>query len=114
MAEEGLQRVMDENYDSFLEAEAAVLLFKIASCRACDELETVIQKAAGGYQNSVRFGKVLMHVPGTSTGIKKRYTFETFPTTHLYKSGRLVQVIEEKLDEKELNRLIQTHLLSAK
>jgi hypothetical protein len=55
-----------------------------------------------------------MHVPGTSTGIKKRHKFETFPTTHFYKNGQLVHVTEGKLDEKELARLIETHLLSSK
>lgn len=115
MAEEALlQRVMDSNYDSFSQAGASVLLFKIASCKACDEFETILEKAAGRHNPSIRFGKVLMHVPGTCTGIKKRYTFETFPTTHFYKNGRLVQVIEGKLDEKELRRLIETHLLSSK
>jgi len=111
--DELLPRVMDTNYDSFLQAEAAVLLFKIASCKPCDEFEPIVQKVAGLHHPAVRFGKVLMHVPGTCTGIKKRYTFETFPTTHFYKNGRLVQVVEGKLDERELNRLIETQLLSA-
>src|SRR6266446_5851258 len=114
MAEEELQRVMGSNYDSFLKASAAVLLFKIASCKPCDEFEPIVQNVAGTYHSSVRFGKVLMHVPGTCTGIKKRHSFETFPTTHFYKNGQLVQVIEGKLDEKELRRLIETHLLSSK
>jgi len=115
MVEEALlQRVMDSNYDSFLQAGAAVLFFKIASCKPCDEFEPIVQKVAGAYYPSVRFGKVLMHVPGTCTGIKKRHAFETFPTTHFYKNGQLVQTIEGKLDEKELKRLIETHLLSSK
>jgi len=111
--DELLPRVMDSNYDSFLQAGTAVLLFKIASCKPCDEFEPIVLKTAEFYQPTVRFGKVLMHVPGTCTGIKKRYTFETFPTIHFYKNGLLVQVIEGKLDEKELNRLIKTQLLSA-
>ena len=109
-----LERVMDSNYDSFLQAPAGILLFKIASCQACDEFEPIVQKAAETYHPSVRFGKVLMHVPGTSTGIKKRYTFETFPTTHFYKNGRLVHASEGKMDEKDLSRLIETHLVSSK
>jgi thioredoxin-like negative regulator of GroEL len=115
MAEdELLQRVMDANYDTFLQAGKAVLLFKIASCKPCDEFEPIVRKAAELYHPTVRFGKVLMHVPGTCIGIKKRYTFETFPTTHFYKNGQLVQIVEGKLDEKELNRLIETQLSSAK
>ena len=108
-----LERVMDSNYDSFLQAGSGVLLFKIASCQACEEFEPIVQKAAETHP-SVRFGKVLMHVPGTCTGIKKRHNFETFPTTHFYKKGRLVHTTEGKLDEKELSRLIETHLLSSK
>ena len=109
-----LERVMDSNYDGFLKNPAGVLLFKIANCQACDEFEPVVQKAAETYGSSVRFGKVLMHVPGTSTGIKKRHTFETFPTTHFYKNGRLVHVSEGKMDGGELSRLIEAHLLSSK
>ena len=105
---------MDSNYDAFLKNQAGVLLFKIANCQACDEFEPIVQKAAEAFGSSVRFGKVLMHVPGTSTGIKKRYTFETFPTTHFYKNGKLVHVSEGKMDEKDLSRLIETHLLSSK
>ena len=109
-----LERVMDSNYDAFLQNPAGVLLFKIAYCQACEEFEPIVQKAAETYGSSVRFGKVLMHVPGTCTGIKKRHNFETFPTAHFYKNGQLVQVAEGKLDEKELARLIETHLLSSK
>ncbi|HXC61992.1 MAG TPA: thioredoxin family protein [Nitrospiria bacterium] len=109
-----LERVMDSNYDSFLQAPAGVLLFKIASCKACEEFEPIVQNISGTYHSSIRFGKVLMHVPGTCTGIKKRHSFETFPTTHFYKNGQLVQAIEGKLDEEELTRLIETHLLSSK
>jgi thioredoxin reductase (NADPH) len=115
MAEQApLERVMDSNYGSFLQTPAGVLLFKIAYCQACEEFEPIVQKAAETYSPSIRFGKVLMHVPGTCTGIKKRHTFETFPTTHFYKNGQLVQVTEGKLDEKELARLIETHLPSSK
>ena len=109
-----IERVMDSNYDSFLQTPAGVLLFKIAFCQPCEEFEPIIQKVAETYSPSVRFGKVLMHVPGTCTGIKKRHNFETFPTTHFYKNGQLVQVTEGKLDEKELARLIETHLLFSK
>jgi hypothetical protein len=109
-----LERVMDSNYDAFLKNPAGLLLFKIASCQACEEFEPIVQKAAGTHGSSVRFGKVLMHVPGTCTGIKKRHNFETFPTTHFYKNGELVHASEGKMDEKELSRMIETYLLSSK
>src|SRR3954468_4140903 len=102
-----IERVMDSNYESFLQNPAGMLLFKIAFCQAWDEFEPIVQKAADRYGHAVRFGKVLMHVPGTCTGIKKRHNFETFPTSHFYKNGLLVHIAEGKLDEKEFSRLIE-------
>src|SRR2546427_8352955 len=39
------------------------------------------------FNGQVMFGKAKMHVPGACREIKKRYSFETYPTTHLYAHG---------------------------
>jgi hypothetical protein len=52
-----------------------------------------------------------MHVPGACREIKKRYFFETYPTTHLYAQGKLVERKEGAVDAADLDRAIQTLLL---
>jgi len=54
-----------------------------------------------------------MHVPGACREIKKRYTFETYPTTHLYAHSKLVEKREGKVEPADLDRAIQTLLLKA-
>jgi hypothetical protein len=51
-----------------------------------------------------------MHIPG-SREIKKRYEFESFPTTHLYKRGKLVFSASERLEFDALANAIREHLI---
>lgn len=112
MDEQEIPRVDDQNYPSFLDAPASVVVFGIASCVPCAEFEPILKKAAEKYGASVKFGKAHMHVPGACREIKKKYEFETFPTSHFYKDGTLVHTSDEKLELDELIRRIDRYLLS--
>lgn len=103
--------VTDENYPAFLNADAAVVAFGMIACAACEALDPVLQQASQMYGGKVSFGKVKMHVPGVCREIKKRFSFETFPTTHFYKRGVLAHTVEGKMDIAVLSAHIQTHLL---
>ena len=104
---DSLTRVTDENYESFLQAPASVVVFSIAPCRHCEEYEPVVLEAASSLNGAVKFGKAKLHVPGACREIKRRYKFKSFPTTHFYKSGELVHIAEEKLDLPVLKRTIE-------
>jgi hypothetical protein len=106
-----VQIVDDGSYGEFLGASAAVVVFGIASCIPCNEYDPILEEAAKQF-SSVRFGKAKLHIPGACREIKKRYTFDTFPTTHFYKNGQLVHTVEQKLDADALADCIRKYLLS--
>ena len=78
-----LEDVHDDNYEEFVQAPAAVVAYGIASCEPCAAYDPVLQETAARF-SSVKVGKAKMHVPGRCRDIKKRHTFETYPTTHLF------------------------------
>ena len=104
-----LPRVNDENFDEFHAAPAAAVFFKIANCHGCEEYEPAIQETVRAFSPSVKFGRALMHVPGCRE-IKKRYEFESYPTTHLYKRGKLVFSASAPLKAEALANAIQEYL----
>jgi len=105
-----LPRVNDENFDEYHNAPAAVVFFKIANCHNCDDYEPAIQQIVKTFSPKVKFGRGLMHIPGCRE-IKKRYEFESFPTTHLYKRGKLVFSASERLEADALANAIREHLI---
>lgn len=106
-----LERVTDKNYPAYLEAPASVVLFKIANCAKCEEFAPLVQEASERFDGKIRFGMALLHVPGACREIKRLYRFETFPTTHFYRAGRLVHQEGRKLSAEELASALETHLL---
>ena len=109
--EDDLQRVTDENYDDYLSAPAALILFKIANCEKCEEFEPIVIEVARQYDGRILTGKALLHVPGACREIKRKYRFDSFPTTHFYKAGKLVFQEDRKLSHEELSAAIQKYLL---
>jgi thiol-disulfide isomerase/thioredoxin len=107
-----VQDVSDENYEQFRQAPAAVVAYGLASCEPCNAYDPIVQETAAKFP-AVKFGKARMHVPGRCREIKKAYTFETYPTTHLFSKGKLLLVREGILDAAELAALINEHLLHA-
>lgn len=105
-----LPRVSDDNFEDFHDAPAAAVFYKIANCHGCEEYEPAIQQAVRTFSPTVKFGRALMHVPGCRE-IKKRYEFESYPTTHLYKGGKLVFSASEKLEFEALANAIREHLI---
>jgi hypothetical protein len=105
-----LPRVNDENFDEFHRARAAAVFFKIANCHGCEEYEPAIQTTVRAFSPKVKFGRALMHVPGCRE-IKKRYEFESYPTTHFYKRGKLVFSASEPLGAEALANAIREHLI---
>jgi len=105
--------VNDANYPDFLAAESAVVTFGMIACVACEAFDPVFRAVAERYQGVVLFGKAKMHVPGACREIKKRFSFDTFPTTHFYKNGTLVHTAIGRLDEDDLLHRIETHGLSS-
>ena len=106
-----LSRISDENYKEFIKANAALILFKIASCQQCEEFEPIVEEAAREHGDKIRFGKSLLHIPGACREIKKEHPFKSFPTTHFYKYGALVSSIEGKMTGNELLDRLKNHLL---
>jgi len=105
--------VTDATIDAYVSSPAAVVVFGIANCEGCAFMDGVLADLAPRLNGRVKFGKAKMHVPGACREIKKRYTFETYPTTHLYAQGKLVQKREGKVDLADLDRAIQSLLLKA-
>jgi hypothetical protein len=105
--------VTDATIDEYLGSPAAVVVFGIANCEGCAFMDGVLADLAPRFNGQVKFGKAKMHVPGACREIKKRYTFETYPTTHLYAHGKLVEKREGKVEPADLDRVIQTLLLKA-
>jgi thioredoxin-like negative regulator of GroEL len=110
--EEGVTPVTDQTYPGFLDAPASVVVFGIVPCQQCEEYDPIFRQAAYQYNGSVKFGKAKMHVPGACREIKRQYTFESFPTTHFYKNGKLVHQTEGKLDLQTLTQTIKQFLLT--
>ena len=110
--EERVARVTDQNYPGFLEVPASVVVFGMVPCQQCEEYDPIFRKVATLYNGSVKFGKAKMHVPGACREIKRKYKFESFPTTHFYRDGTLVHKTEGKLDFETLTQTIRKVLLN--
>ena len=106
-----VEDVNDANYESFTNAQAALVAYGIASCDPCQEYDPILEEAAKRF-TEVRIGKAKMHVPGRCREIKKRHSFETYPTTHLFSNGSLILSREGKIEAEDLARLIAQHLLN--
>jgi len=105
--------VTDATIDEYVGSPAAVVVFGIANCEGCAFMDGVLADLAPRFNGRVKFGKAKMHVPGACREIKKRYTFETYPTTHLYAQGKLIEKREGKVEPADLDRAIQSLLLKA-
>jgi len=112
VSEEQVALVSDQNYPSFLEATVSVVVFGIVPCQQCEEYEPIFRQVANQHNGSVKFGKAKMHVPGACREIKRKYKFESFPTTHFYRNGSLVHKTEGKLDFETLTQTIRKVLLN--
>jgi thiol-disulfide isomerase/thioredoxin len=105
-----VEDISDQNYEEFTGSPASVVAYGIASCEPCNAYDPILEEMAARYP-AVRIGKAKMHVPGRCREIKKRYQFETYPTTHLFSKGKLILTREGKLETSELAALINDHLL---
>jgi thiol-disulfide isomerase/thioredoxin len=103
-----VEDVNDDNYESFTEAQAAVVAYGIAACEPCKAYDPILSEMAQQYSD-VRIGKAKMHVPGKCRNIKKRHQFETYPTTHFFSDGTLLHSQEGKLEPSELANLIKQY-----
>jgi len=101
--------VNDENYPDFLAAPSAVVTFGMIACVACEAFDPIFRAVAERYRGAVLFGKAKMHTPGACREIKKKFSFETFPTTHFYKNGMLVHTVMGRIEEADLIQQIETH-----
>jgi hypothetical protein len=99
--------VTDATFDQYFNAPASVVVYGIANCEGCAYMDGVLAEVAPPLQSTVRFGKGKMHVPGASREIKKRFTFETYPTIHFYSRGKLIESREGKIDPAGLRSAIQ-------
>lgn len=111
--DELIGNVTDATIDEYATSPAAVVVFGIANCEGCTFMDGVLADLAPRLKDRVRFGKAKMHVPGACREIKKRYFFETYPTTHLYAQGKLVERKEGAVEAAELERAIETLLLKS-
>jgi hypothetical protein len=105
--------VTDATIDEYVDSPVAVVVFGIANCDGCALMDGVLAELAPKLKDRVRFGKAKMHVPGACREIKKRYSFETYPTTHLYAQGKLVERKEGAVDAADLDHAIQALLLKS-
>lgn len=106
-----VEDVSDANYEEFVQAPAAVVAYGIASCEPCNAYDPILKEFASRFPD-IRVGKAKMHVPGRCRDIKKRYQFETYPTTHLFSQGKLVLKREGKIEAEELAALVNDHLVN--
>ena len=104
-----VEDVSDENYEGFIQAQAAVIAYGIASCDPCQAYDPILEDIAARY-SQIRIGKAKMHVPGRCREIKKHHQFQTYPTTHLFSQGTLILTREGKLETSELADLIDQYL----
>jgi len=102
--------VTDATIDDYVGSAAAVVVFGIANCEGCTFMDGVLADLAPRFDGRVRFGKAKMHVPGACREIKKRFTFETYPTTHMYSRGSLVDKREGTVEVADLDRAIRAVL----
>ena len=102
---EVVENVNDENYEDFTQAPAAIVAYGLATCEPCKAYDPILDDMAKGHMH-VRFGKAKMHVPGKCRSIKKQHNFETYPTTHFFSNGTLLDTKEGKLESAELVGLI--------
>lgn len=105
-----LEDVNDANYKEFTESAGAVVAYGLATCEPCKTYDPILEETAAKFPQ-IRVGKAKMHVPGRCREIKKTYTFETYPTTHLFAHGRLLLTREGVVEPDELATLISDHLL---
>jgi len=105
-----VENVNDENYVDFTQAPAAVIAYGIATCEPCKAYDPILESFAQDHP-SIRFGKAKMHVPGKCRSIKKQHNFETYPTTHFFSNGTLLDAKEGKLESAELTALLTRHFL---
>ena len=103
--------VTDATIDDYVGSPAAVVVFGIANCEGCTFMDGVLADLAPRFNGRVRFGKAKMHVPGACREIKRRFTFETYPTTHFFSNGKLLLTREGVVEPDELAALISDHLL---
>jgi hypothetical protein len=103
-----VEDVNDDNYESFIQAPAAVVAYGIAACEPCKAYDPILTETARQYSD-VRFGKAKMHVPGRCRIIKRRHQFETYPTTHFFSHGTLLSSREGKLQAADLAVLIKQY-----
>ena len=106
-----VENVNDENYAEFTQASAAVVAYGIATCEPCKAYDPILDSLAKEYAG-VRFGKAKMHVPGKCRAIKKQHNFETYPMTHFFSNGTLIDTKEGKVESAELAALIVQHFPS--
>jgi hypothetical protein len=104
--EDLIGNVNDATFDDYFNAPASVVVYGIANCDGCAYMDGVLAEIAPELK-TVRFGKAKMHVPGASREIKKRFNFETYPTTHFYSKGRLVESREGTIDPAALRAAVQ-------
>jgi thioredoxin-like negative regulator of GroEL len=110
--ENSIARVTDQNYASFLQVPASTVVFGIVPCQQCEDYDPIIKQAAEHFNGTVSFGKAKLHVPGACREIKRKYKFDSFPTTHFYKQGELVHKTEGMLDLPTLTQTIERVLLN--
>jgi thiol-disulfide isomerase/thioredoxin len=103
-----VENVNDENYEDFTQAPAAVVAYGLAACEPCKAYDPILESFAESH-TGIRFGKAKMHVPGKCRNIKKQHNFETYPTTHFFSNGTLLETKEGKLESAELTALIAQH-----
>jgi thioredoxin-like negative regulator of GroEL len=109
--DELIGNVTDATIEEYISSPAAVVVFGIANCEGCTYMDGVLADLAPRLRGQVRFGKAKMHVPGACREIKKRFAFETYPTTHFYAAGKIVDTKEGKIEPADLDHAIQTLLL---
>ncbi|MEW6323870.1 MAG: thioredoxin family protein [Nitrospirota bacterium] len=107
-----LPLVNDDNYAEYLAAPASVVVFSMMPCENCEAYDPIVRRAAAALNPRVRFGKAKVHVPGATREIKRRYRFDSFPTTHFYKTGTLVHSVDHRLEYDQLVAEIEKRLLA--
>ncbi len=105
-----VEDVRDENYKEFTDAPASIVAYGLATCEPCKTYDPILEETAAKFPD-VKVGKAKMHVPGRCREIKKRHTFETYPTTHFFSKGKLLLTREGVVEPDELAALISDHLL---
>lgn len=108
-----IEPVTDANFDEFVQAPASIVAYGIVPCQPCSEYDPILQETVARHPD-LKVGKAKMHVPGQCREIKKRFQFETYPTTHFFSKGKLLLAREGKLEPSELDRLIKDYLVQTR